>query len=309
MKDSRESEMRRVLLLVAIAALVALAVPVAADTSEFEEYPLPSGWMPVNVATGFDAVWYTVNDPVNKVVKRDLATGGFLADYDSPTAGLHGALATGLGKVWFAPEADVGAGPPEVLFSLDPDSGAIAAFPLPEDAAPARLAVGLGAVWYTSLPNNSVGRLNPSTGDVVEYPIATADSKPVGIATDGEYVWFAQLSTGKIGRLDPRDGSITEYSVGEDLCCSVATGFGDVWFTMHLAGSIGRLDPSTQAITTFPTPTIDSSPIEIVAGDTFMWFTEFVGNNVGRLDPNTGIITEYEVPTADSNPIRNRTRQ
>ena len=72
---------------------------------------------------------------------------------------------------------------------------------------------------------------------VVEFPIPTANSVPVGIAVDSEWVWFAEFSGRNLGRLDPDTGAIEEFAVGEEMCCGVVTGFDSVWFTAHQAGS------------------------------------------------------------------------
>ena len=192
----------------------------------------------------------------------------------------------------------------ETLHRLDPVDGSITTFPLPTDAGPSRITTGFGHVWYTTVPAGVIGRVDPDTGDVVEFPIPTADAKPVGIAVDEEWVWFAELSGEKIGRLDPTTGAITEFTVGEGLmCCGVATGFDAVWFTASSANLIGKLDPNTGVITKYAIPTPGSNPLEIVVGERFVWFTENSGNKIGRLDPATGSITEFVIPTPDSRPF------
>lgn len=54
---------------------------------------------------------------------------------------------------------------------------------------------------------------------------------------------------------------------------------------------------SGQSITEFPTPTLTSRPIGIIAGpDGALWFTEQAASKIGRIT-TAGVITEYPTPT------------
>lgn len=277
------------------------------DSVEFAVFPLPFGANPNGIEVGFDAVWYLDNHPNNKVGKLDLATGELLEQYSSPTPGLHGAIAIGFDAVWFAPER-TGDEAGEVIFKLDPSDGSITSFELPINSGPSRMTTGLGYVWYTALSHNAVGRLDPVSGQVVEYPIPTAGSLAVGITTGFGAVWFTEVSetARKVGRLDPATGNITEYPMLTQTgfqCCGVTTGFDAVWYTASDGNVIGRLDPANGKIVEYPLPSPGSRPIEIVAGSDAVWFTELSGNRIGRLDPETGTITEYPVPPRGAGPF------
>ena len=274
------------------------------DSYEFAEFPLPPGANPNGIEAGFDAVWYLDNHPNDTVGKLDPVTGELLEQYVSPEPGLHGAIAIGFDAVWFAPEGVETVPfeePAEVIFKLDPSDGSITPFPLPIDSGPSRMTTGFGYVWYTAIPHNAIGRLDPVTGDVVEYPIPTADSDPVGITTGFGAVWFTEVfeNARKVGRLDPATGEITEYPMLQQTgaqCCGVATGFDAVWYTASTGNAIGRLDPATGKIVEYRLPNPGSAPVEIVAGPDAMWFTEISGNRIARLNPRTGAITEYPIP-------------
>src|SRR3989442_10330003 len=41
-----------------------------------------------------------------------------------------------------------------------------------------------GSVWYTGQRANVLGRLDPKTGDIKEYPLPTANSGPHGLTAD-----------------------------------------------------------------------------------------------------------------------------
>jgi virginiamycin B lyase len=51
------------------------------------------------------------------------------------------------------------------------------------------------------------------TGSIVEYPIPTVNSSPIGITigSDGQ-LWFTEMEN-NIGKISPKDGAITEYRI------------------------------------------------------------------------------------------------
>ena len=159
---------------------VLTSAPAMADSTSFAEYPIGDDAVPGGVVSDFGAVWVMDQHPNNKVLKLDPDTGQVLATYSSPVDGLHMAITSGLGYIWFGPE-QVDGESQEVMFRLNPANGQITSFPLPTDGAPARLTTGLGYVWSTSVTRNSVLRLDPGSGAVEEYVLATPDSIPVGI--------------------------------------------------------------------------------------------------------------------------------
>lgn len=62
------------------------------------------------------------------------------------------------------------------------------------NAFPHDPAVGAdGVVWYTDQQNSYIGRLDPVTEQIVDYPTPTPNSGPHGItvAPDG-YVWYTR---------------------------------------------------------------------------------------------------------------------
>ena len=64
--------------------------------------------------------------------------------------------------------------------------------------------------------SNTIGRLNPKTGEIKEYPLKTPDSGPHGLVADKEgNIWFTANFKGYIGRLSPVTGKITEYKLPE----------------------------------------------------------------------------------------------
>ena len=76
-------------------------------------------------------------------------------------------------------------------------------FPLPPGAGPNDIVVGPdGALWFTEYYGNKIGRMTTAGVLTNEFPIPTANARPIGIAAgpDGG-LWFTESATGIIGRL------------------------------------------------------------------------------------------------------------
>ena len=183
-------------------------------------------------------------------------------------------------------------------------AGDIVTYPLPTpNAGPTGITTGPdGGVWFTGFSSNTIGRIDPATGAIVEYALGSG-SGPYGITTgpDGR-AWFTEASGNRIGRIDPATGTIVEYAVPTPASRpqGIAKGpDGGVWFTENAENKIGRIDPATGTIVEYVIPTPLSEPEGITEGpDGRMWFTESSGsvNQIGRIDPTTHAIVEYAVP-------------
>jgi len=54
---------------------------------------------------------------------------------------------------------------------------------------------------------NVLGRVDPKTGKVKEYPLKTANSGPHGLVEDKDgNVWYTGNTGALIGKLDPKSG-------------------------------------------------------------------------------------------------------
>lgn len=87
-------------------------------------------------------------------------------------------------------------------------SGSATVFDSGITAATAVTAGPDGNVWYIGNSSDVIGRLNPSTGSVTEYPYTTAAGAGLDIITgpDGE-LWFT--TTQALGKIDPISGQVT----------------------------------------------------------------------------------------------------
>ena len=68
-----------------------------------------------------------------------------------------------------------------------------------------------GAIWWTGQLANRLGRLDPQSGQMQEYPVEP-QSGPHGLVEDKDgNVWFTGNFRGFIGKLDPKSGEVKEY--------------------------------------------------------------------------------------------------
>src|SRR3989475_11351582 len=77
-----------------------------------------------------------------------------------------------------------------------------------------------GAVWYTGQASGRLGRLDPSTGEVRNYPLRPDNTKlpygvgPHGLVADKDgYIWYTGQMDGHLGKLDPKTGVVTKYKI------------------------------------------------------------------------------------------------
>jgi virginiamycin B lyase len=170
------------------------------------------------------------------------------------------------------------------------------------------LAAKDGSLWYTGQMANVLGRVDPKTGEIREFPLKTAHSGPHGLKEDDDgNIWYTGNTGSLIGKLDPKTGAVTEYKTPEpgDPHTLIFDNGGILWFTMQNANRIGRLDPKTGEIKLLTPPTAHARPYGMALNSKgTVFFVEFGVNKVGSVDPKTLEFHEYPLPNAASRPRR-----
>ena len=170
------------------------------------------------------------------------------------------------------------------------------------------LAAADGSIWWTGQWSSKLGRVNPVTGVIKEFPLPQ-NSGPHGLAEDTMgNVWFTGISRNYIGKLNPRSGEVTQYPVSMEGARGPHTPVfdqeGTLWFTLQ-SGMVGRLIPESSEMTIVATPTENTYPYGIAVNSAGVpWYVDFRGNRLGSVDPETMEIREYELPNADARPRR-----
>jgi virginiamycin B lyase len=158
------------------------------------------------------------------------------------------------------------------------------------------------SLWYTGQQSNTLGRLDPKTGEIKVYRLRTPDSGPHGLVADkAGNIWFTANYKGYIGKLDPKTGEVIEYPMPDpearDPHSLVFDQKGKLWFTVERGNFVGRLDPRSGDITLKSSPTPHSVPYGIVVNSRGIpFFCEFGTNKLGIINPDTMEITERLLP-------------
>jgi sugar lactone lactonase YvrE len=223
---SRLTSVRRVLVLLMLAAVAAL--PTAAGAATFPDIiRLPDGWQPEGIASGRGTSLYVGSIPTGAVWKGDARTGRG----DVLVAGQAGRSAIGI-KVDRRDRLFVAGGATGKAFVYGARTGAdLASYQL----APAGAATFVNdvvvtsrAAWFTdsriqqlyAVPLGRHGRLPaqhkvrtlPLTGDLVYQ--AGNNLNGIVAARGGRTLLSVQTNTGKLFRINPRTGVTREVDLG-----------------------------------------------------------------------------------------------
>ncbi|MGH2401062.1 MAG: virginiamycin B lyase family protein, partial [bacterium] len=158
-----------------------------------------------------------------------------------------------------------------------------------------------GMIWWAGQYGSIVGRLNPRTGDMKEYPLPPG-TRPHSITADrAGMIWYMGNGNGTVGKLNPANGEITVYAMPDPAARDPHTPIFDrngvLWFTVQGGNFVGRLDPKTGSVTLKQPAAARSAPYGIVImSDGTPVFDLFGTNKIGTIDPKTMAITEYVLP-------------
>jgi virginiamycin B lyase len=182
---------------------------------------------------------------------------------------------------------------------------------------------GSGMVWYSSFGEQNLGRLDPKTGKVTEFPME--EHKPgfptgsLGLRSDPQgNLWLGNMYQATIARFDRKAETFKFWPLQGDENIDAAqinmvspqssNVDGKVWTQNNGFAGVHRLDIATGKIETWepfkgvPGPHNIYDVIPDSKNNVF--FTDFRQRHIGRIDAKTGEIKLYEIPTPASAPRR-----
>jgi glutamine cyclotransferase len=113
------------------------------------------------------------------------------------------------------------------------------------------LAMGGGFLWVASWDTESIYKLRPSDGRILDSFEAPFPGKPDGIAWDGLNLWVGEETesdAGSIHRIDPATGTILDSIVAPSGCCFNPRGLAwtpsGIWAGYQSIGRIYKVDPA-----------------------------------------------------------------
>lgn len=181
--------------------------------------------------------------------------------------------------------------------------------PTPVAAPHTAVPDGRGNVWFSEFGARKIGKLEISTGKVVEYSFKTM-SFPHGLTVGPDGMVWIPCYSSVLGRFDPRTEVLEELRVphrkGRDPMphSVIVAENGTVWFTevdfTGDGGSISSFDPITRKFERYLLGR-GHSPYGIIEhGDGKLWFAVTRPGKVGFLDTKSGEIEMFTIPTAGS---------
>ena len=282
-------------------ALVRTYSPRAMNMAYVEyDFPPTKGqgpWSAVEDKEGM--MWIPYYGRGNEVVRLNPKTAE-LTRFPLPfakTAGIHSAIPSPDGTVWFT-EAALGR-----LGQLDPKTGKIVEFQNPpaengrrNGTHTVRVDAG-GRVWSSGGP--AISMLNPATKQWAHFDLGATYGNVVG---PNGTEWFTSFrDDGPIGRVS-KDGILSKFyppTKGKPQRLQIDSD-GAVWFSERVGGKIGRFDPEIETFKEFELPGPAPSPYAIgIDRDRMIWYSSHEQDTLNRLDPKTGEVIEYPYPHSE----------
>jgi virginiamycin B lyase len=160
------------------------------------------------------------------------------------------------------------------VIRLDPATKEFTVYDVPagikrgRTASPYGMAIsGDNKIWFIENAVSQMGRLDPETGKIDEFPI------------------FVKNPVARKGGMDSE---------------------GNVWVGLHGVGKLMKIDYKTVKMTVYDPPTEDAGPYS-VQGDSkspLVWFSEQHVDKIARFDPKSEKFTEFPLANAESDPRR-----
>jgi YVTN family beta-propeller protein len=133
----------------------------------------------------------------------------------------------------------------------------------------------------STIAPNSIGVLDPESGDVTEIPLT---SRPGSVAASADAVWVTNPDVGTVTRIDPNEQEVRDsIQVGENPT-GIAVGFGAVWVVESGGPSVSRISPDTNLVV--KTIEVGNGPAGIAVGEGSVWVTNRFDGTISRIDPD-----------------------
>jgi virginiamycin B lyase len=184
-----------------------------------------------------------------------------------------------------------------------------------------------GAVWYSDFGQMFLGKMNPNTGKVTQYPIPeTKKGFPVGtlnleIDKDNN-PWIGVMYQSAIAKFDRKTETFRTWSTPKEwdtnagqlghLAIEGTPTDNKVWIKNSDGGNIYRLDLGSNQMENFGAPKDPRTGRRIGTyglhsdAENNIYLLDFAAGNIVKIDAKTKAPTVYVTPTPNSRPRRGR---
>jgi streptogramin lyase len=182
-----------------------------------------------------------------------------------------------------------------------------------------------GMVWFSSFGQQNLGRLDPKTGKVTEFPYPlhreNAPTGSLGLRADHDgNLWLGNMYQAAIVKFDPKQKQFQFWTLPPErnidaaqinmVSPQSAEIDGKLWTQNNGFAGVHRLDIASGKIETFEpfkaAPKGEPHNIYDVIPDSQnnVYFTDFRQGQIGRIDAKSGEIALFQTPTPHSAPRR-----
>jgi len=182
-----------------------------------------------------------------------------------------------------------------------------------------------GTVWYSDFGEQFIGKLDPKTAKVTEYPVPELKHGwPTGVLglrfDKDENLWMGMMYQGALSKFDRKSESFQVWSLPPDMNKDMTQvnmvspqqmGLdGKVWLQNNGFAAIHRVDIASGKFETFEPFRNSGKGENHNIYDVFpdsknnVYFTDIANEHIGRIDAQTGKVTLYPTPTHNSGPRR-----
>jgi virginiamycin B lyase len=285
----------RKLAVLLLLSLLALPAGAHAQQPVMQEYPVPAGTHPHDVAPAVDGgIWYTAQrsgklgwlDPITGET-REVALGAGSAP--------HGVIVGPDAAPWITD------GGLNAIVRVDPITSEVRTFPLPGRRANLNTAAfdRNGTLWFTG-QSGIYGRVTPADGNVQVFE-APRGAGPYGIVQtwDGGRIFYASLAGSHIAEINLETGDSTPIdsptpSQGARRVWTDSQ--GNVWVSEWNAGQVGRYNPTTGEWREWKLPGARPQAYAVYVDELDkVWLTDFGANAIVRFDPVSESFDTFEL--------------
>ncbi|HEX9372480.1 MAG TPA: hypothetical protein VF897_15820 [Roseiflexaceae bacterium] len=276
----------------------ATAGPAPHAAAALQEYPVPRGSHPHDVAPAPDGtIWYTAQG-AGELGRLDPATGEIRRIKLGERSAPHGVIVGPDGAPWITD------GGLNAIVRVDPASGQVRVFPLPQDRAGANLNTAVfdrrGVLWFTG-QGGVYGRLDPASGQVEVFDAPRGPGAYGITATPDGAVYYASLAGSHIARIDGETGQATPIDPptsrqGARRVWSDSR--GRIWVSEWNTGQVGVYDPRDGAWREWRLPGDHPQAYAVYVDDRdAVWLSDFGANALVRFDPATEAFESFPLPS------------
>ena len=274
------------------AATVVVSAPSREVKLTVQEYPVPRGSAPHDVAPAPDGgVWYTAQrsgelgrlDPVTGATRhvklgQGSAPHGVIVGPDGAPwitdggANLNTAVFDRRGRLWFTGQSGV-------YGQLDPKTGAMEVFDAPRGRGPYGITVTPnGVVFYASLAGSHLARIDIETGKATAVTPPTPEQGARRAWSDSQgRVWVSEWNAGQVAVYDPAAGSWREWRLpgSQPQAYAVYVDNQDiVWLSDFGGNALVRFDSKTEAFQVVALPSSPANVRQILGRPGEVWGAE-----------------------------------